>query len=126
MSRRPSYVARGEDDDQTQHSWVGLGRQRPSVGQDLGMNYGLSYDQDDPQAMNYREDAALKEQDSSSRSYNGRKRDVRDFKIQRRKRVWERLLTVLLGVTLFFVLVRGKSGGTLLERAKLKVVYTKP
>lgn len=53
-------------------------------------------------------------------------RDLRDFKLQRRQRLWERLFTGVLALTLIIVLLRGRSSGQLFERAKLRVRVSKP
>lgn len=53
-------------------------------------------------------------------------RDLRDFKLQRRQRLWERLFTGVLALTLIIILLRGRSSGKLFERAKLRVRVSKP
>ncbi|KAM0753610.1 hypothetical protein T439DRAFT_322506 [Meredithblackwellia eburnea MCA 4105] len=119
MSRRPSYSARN-DEDVVEVSWSnGLQSHRPSVGQNLGIpstSVPLLYDTDEV-ATNYND-----KDDLSSRL-----RDLRDFRLQRGRRTWERLLTGALAIALIWTLTsKDSSGRKMLEKAKLRAYAQKP
>lgn len=62
-----SYVARNEDDSAVRSTWGG--GQRPSVGQSLGINVPLLYEEEDEgeEAMNFRDDNGKKANDIPAR-----------------------------------------------------------
>ncbi|KAL8287015.1 hypothetical protein RQP46_004021 [Phenoliferia psychrophenolica] len=109
MSRRASYVAKG-DDEGVRTAWPGgLASHRPSVGQLHGVTVPLLYEDDEEEeVLNYRDD--VKANDMPARM-KARQRNLRDLGVQRNRRLLERLVTAALAVTLLTELKAVHSEG---------------
>ncbi|KAI5479142.1 hypothetical protein MNV49_004002 [Pseudohyphozyma bogoriensis] len=121
MSRRASYVRKGEDD---MSAYVPLQSHRPSVGQANSPNPGQSssaFTKDfAAEPMNYKESSrySIPMLDAATRAH------LVGVVRQRNVRAWERLVIIILSICLIITMFRGHAE-TVVERTKMKLAAPK-